>query len=114
MKFPITRETLQEFDQKTENAERREKCIQLAIENDVKAICNEVEKGMLNYSREKRFIWRNNMRRRDSEIYMTVNGQAHITINDYLPQLIEKLKETFIGCDIISDPLNTYIVIGWL
>ena len=31
----------------------------------------------------------------------------------YLPRFVEKLKETFVGCDIIIDPLKTYLIIDW-
>jgi len=113
MKFPITRETLQAFDQTTENAEKKEDHIQKLISNDVQKICNEVEKGMNLYSREKRFIWNGlnpefRSRNKSGPAYM------HVNIDEYLPRLIEKLNETFIGCDIISDPLKTYIIISWL
>jgi hypothetical protein len=33
--------------------------------------------------------------------------------NQALPEFIEILKETFIGCDIIVDPLKTYLIIDW-
>ena len=33
--------------------------------------------------------------------------------NQSLPEFIEILKETFIGCDIIIDPLKTYLIIDW-
>jgi hypothetical protein len=33
--------------------------------------------------------------------------------NQSLPEFIELLKETFIGCDIIVDPLKTYLIIDW-
>lgn len=33
--------------------------------------------------------------------------------NQALPEFIEMLKETFIGCDIIIDPLKTYLIIDW-
>jgi len=32
---------------------------------------------------------------------------------EYFPQYIEKLKAIFIGCDVIVDPLQTYIIIDW-
>lgn len=34
-------------------------------------------------------------------------------LNQALPEFIEMLKETFIGCDIIVDPLKTYLIIDW-
>jgi hypothetical protein len=32
---------------------------------------------------------------------------------DYIPIFIDKVKEVFIGCDIIIDPLKTYLIIDW-
>ena len=46
----------------------------------------------------------NNMRNRP------VNAEQ---FNQSLPEFIEMLKETFIGCDIIVDPLKTYLIIDW-
>ena len=34
-------------------------------------------------------------------------------INEFIDKLTDKLKENFIGCDIIIDPLKTYIIIDW-
>ena len=33
--------------------------------------------------------------------------------NEFIDKLTDKLKENFIGCDIIIDPLKTYIIIDW-
>ena len=105
MKFPITRESLQAFDQKKEDAEKKEQYFHRVLEADVTSICNEVAKGMSSYSREKKFVCRNFSQHRTRE--------AGINIDYYLPRLIERLKETFIGCDVIIDPLKTYIIIDW-
>lgn len=35
------------------------------------------------------------------------------TLTKYLPEFIDLLKETFINCDIIVDPLKTYLIIDW-
>lgn len=113
MKFPITRETLQAFDQITENAEKKEDRIQKLLRDDVKQICNEVEKGMTLYSREKRFIWNELRRNLRFSHDQGVPAYMYVNIDEYLPRLIDALKETFIGCDIITDPLKTYIVISW-
>ena len=122
MKFPITRETLQAFDQKKEDAEKQEEIIQWMLEADTKAICTEVVRGMSNYSREKKFVWRdlNNVQRPSISVRSGPSisvrsgiGPSQITKDIYLPRIIEKLKETFIGCDVISDPLKTYIIIDW-
>lgn len=116
MKFPITRESLQAFDQKKEAAEQKEEFIQGILESDITEICNEVKNGMSKYSCEKRIIWKGlteNIRGQGN--YPAGNGcwSSSIHIDEYLPRLIDKLKETFLGCDIITDPLKTYIIISW-
>jgi hypothetical protein len=32
---------------------------------------------------------------------------------EYLPIFIDKLKDIFVGCDVIIDPLKTYLIIDW-
>lgn len=109
MKFPITREALQAFDKKAEDAEQKEAFIQRMIECDVKLICDEIVRRMSTLSREKRFIW-NGLRINNR---FGKYEQPQISIDEYLPRLINKLQETFLGCDIISDPLKTYLIIDW-
>ena len=110
MKFPITRESLQAFDQKKEDAEKTEHRIQQLLEWHVKEICDTLVKGMAGYSRDKKFVWRGFT---NSAVFDRREGAYLIQIDDYIPRIIEKLKETFIGCDVISDPLKTYIIIDW-
>jgi hypothetical protein len=112
MKFPITRESLQAFDQEKENAEKKEEYIQYMLDADIKAICNQLANGMSQYSRDKKFVWREITNSRRSSIYQPGNSY-YIPIDEYLPRIIEKLKCTFINCDVISDPLKTYIIIDW-
>ena len=118
MKFPITRESLQAFDQKKEEAEQKEEFILCILERDITKICNTVKKRMPEYSREKRIIWQTSQCLNGGRIYYpTRNGIIHpkneLIMDEYLPRLIQKLKETFVGCDIIIDPLKTYIIISW-
>jgi hypothetical protein len=59
-------------------------------------------------SKEKKFVWRqiNHIRQ------FNIPG-FNPKIDEYLPLFVEKLKEVFIGCDIIIDPLKTYLIIDW-
>jgi hypothetical protein len=59
---------------------------------------------------EKRFVW-NELR----TIRKPKCGGNDIDVSEsiLIPLLVEKLKENFIGCNIIVDPLNTYIIIDW-
>ena len=92
MKFPVTRECLQAFDYIKEREELKDEEIQKILDQ----LCKEFKQGMFSNSKEKKFVWRN-LR----------------SISAYLPRFIEKLKEVFIGCDIIVDPLKTYLIIYW-
>jgi hypothetical protein len=44
---------------------------------------------------------------------MHPHSQINPPLNGYLLQFIDKLKEIFVGCDIIVDPLKTYLIIDW-
>jgi len=109
MKFPITRETLQAFDYAKEQEELKEEEVQKAFIQTIDIICKEVRRNMQSNSKEKKYVWRNLHLIR--EIY--IPGFIQPKTDEYLPRFIEKLKETFIGCDIIMDPLKTYIIIDW-
>ena len=132
MKFPITRETLQAFSIEEEQAERRE----IAINNHINAlvgdICAKLDASIMPIDptrrditwdhrmqhtqkkilAEKRFIWDQLQNIRVSNILgnqTVINAEIPVLIE----RLIQKLKETFIGCDIITDPLKTYLIIDW-
>jgi len=70
--------------------------------------CKEFKQSMPQNSKEKKFVWRqlHNIRQ-----FHTQGRQSKT--DEYLPQFINKLKEIFIGCDIIIDPLKTYLIIDW-
>ena len=115
MKFPITRESLQAFDYAKEQEELKEEEIQKRFTQLIDIICSEIQQNM--FSKEKKYVWRNLHLARNlhTNIHLGCGVTTNISknIDDYLPQFIEKLKETFIGCDIIVDPLKTYLIIDW-
>jgi hypothetical protein len=116
MKFPITRESLQAFDYLTEQKEKLEEEIQKSFTQMVDIICREFQQTMQSNSTEKRFVWRNLhlVRNLHINVRFPVGSTCNtMNIDAYLPRFIEKLKETFIGCDIIIDPLKTYLIIDW-
>jgi 23S rRNA maturation-related 3'-5' exoribonuclease YhaM len=108
MKFPITRETLQGFDYAKEQAELKEEEIQKRFTLILDGLCKEFKQSMVSNMKEKKFVWRG---------LRNITMMNHIDRNsskkDYVPSFIEKLKELFIGCDIIIDPLKTYLIIDW-
>ena len=108
MKFPITRESLQAFDYAKEQEELREEEIQKRLAQILEGLCKDFQQSMSSSIKEKKFVWRNL-----HNITMMNRPDYNLSKNDYLPQFIETLKYTFVGCDIIIDPLKTYLIIDW-
>jgi hypothetical protein len=115
MKFPITRESLQAFDFVKEQQEKLEEEIQKRFTQILDGICNEFQRTMQLNSKEKRFVWRNlHLLSSPHMIQYQYGTYSSSTKPLELDQLfIEKLKGVFIGCDIIVDPLKTYLIIDW-
>jgi hypothetical protein len=115
MKFPITRESLQAFDYAKDQEERFNEEIEKKFSKEVENICKEFKRTMHSNSKEKRFVWRlNDIRSLHMDVSFSAGSTCMTTnIDVYLPRFVEKLKETFIGCDIIIDPLKTYVIIDW-
>ena len=105
MKFPITRESLQTYNQVKAQEELIEEENQKKITEVLDRLCKEFKQCMPSNSNNKKFVWKN-----IQQIRSIGRGSKY---DEYLPQFIEKLKEIFIGCDIIIDPLKTYIIIDW-
>ena len=120
MKFPITRESLQAFDYAKEQEEMRNEEIQKLFVHVLEQFCREFKQGMPQNSKERKFVWRNIHMIRNIHVpnpLFNPTGMAgqgrYSKTDDYLPQFVDKLKEIFIGCDIIIDPLKTYLIIDW-
>ena len=97
MKFPITRETLQAFDPIKEQEDK-------IIKDCLDRLCRRFEQSIsMNYL-NKRFIYN------DLSYLQRTN---EINSEKRFPRFIDKLKEIFIGCNIIVDHLNAYIIIDW-
>lgn len=103
MEFPITRQSLQAFDKDKEENELKEKKFAQLLEN----ICTEFKKNMPFNSKKKMFVWQLH------RLYQLHVPGTITNVNECIPMLIEKLKQLFIGCDIVVDPLKTYLVIDW-
>jgi hypothetical protein len=120
MKFPITREILQAFDIIKEEDELREEELQQWLGSILYQLCNDFKKSMPINSKEKKFVWRDLHLLAhvgtNTQNYSSVwRQQPHPdrTIDWYLPKFIDKLRTVFVGCDIIVDPLKTYLIIDW-
>ena len=108
MEFPITRQSLQAFDNDKEENELKAKEFQKKFAQLLENICTEFKKNMPSNSKKKKFVW---YLQGLQQLY--VRGIITMNFNEHIPMLIEKLKQLFIGCDIIVDPLKTYLVIDW-
>jgi len=109
MKFPITRESLQAFDYAKEQKEQKEEEIQKMLTLILDGLCKEFQQAMPISTKEKKFVWRF-----PHDIAMMNHSQSqNSSKKDYIPIFIDKVKEAFIGCNIIIDPLRTYIIIDW-
>jgi len=130
MKFPITREMLQAFCPEKDMKERNEIAVENSLNSLINSICNNFETSIVNLDKsyngldynymknyeetqkkiltEKRFIYE------FTKIH-TKNGPVYLNTIDsaLIDRLVYKLAEKFIGCDIIIDPLKTYIIIDW-
>jgi hypothetical protein len=108
MKFPITRGSLQAYDYLKEQEELKEEEVQKRLTLILEGLCKEFKQNMASNTIQKKFVWRG---------LRTITMMNHPDYNsskkDYVPIFIEKLKELFISCDIIIDPLKTYVIIDW-
>jgi hypothetical protein len=109
MKFPITRESLQAFDYAKEQEDLKEEEIQKMLTLILEGLCKQFKQAMPSSTKEKKFVWRF-----PHNITMMNHPQSqNSSKKDYLPIFIDKVKEVFIACDIIIDPLKTYLIIDW-
>jgi hypothetical protein len=108
MKFPITRESLQGYDLAKIQEERKEEEVQKRLGLILESVCKEFDASMNSNIREKKFVWRN-----IHQIRQFYTPGFNTQLDEFLPRFVEKLKETFVGCDIIIDPLKTYLIIDW-
>ena len=112
MKFPITRETLQAFDYAKEQEGWWEEEIQKRLTLILDGLCKEFKQTMPSNSKEKKFVWRG-LNNNITMMSFQARNLADRNSAKYVPIFIDKVKEVFIGCDIIIDPLKTYLIIDW-
>ena len=112
MKFPITRESLQEFDYAKEQEELKEEEFQKGLTLILDRLCKEFKQAMPSNSKEKKFVWRG-LNNNITMMSFQDRNLADRNSAKYVPIFIDKVKEVFIGCDIIIDPLKTYLIIDW-
>ena len=108
MKFPITRERLQAYEYAKDQEELKEEEIQKRLTLILDGLCKQFKQAMPSNTKEKKFVWRGL-----NDILLMNVQDRNSAKKDYIPIFIDKVKEVFIGCDIIIDPLKTYLIIDW-
>jgi len=136
MQFPITRDSLKAFNRENVIAEKERLWRYDFYMTLIKNISTDVEQTLLNSKipttqyiwRDIRVIgdWKNIMNQ--PHILKNIMNQPQIKLiqycsqycqysgeglTKYLPEFIDLLKDNFINCDIIVDPLKTYLIIDW-
>ena len=130
MKFPITRESLQSWDYNKDQDELRDEASYKEVHTQLKRaldiIYPQFQQQMHTNSYQKKFVFQlsqyiQNIRQQPIQeerfvngiLYTKINIDINIYRNEFIDKLTDKLKENFIGCNIIIDPLKTYIIIDW-
>jgi hypothetical protein len=142
MQFPISREALQTFNREAAYEKKQKQQRYDFYRMIIQDICKDVETGMMTIQiqqdliqNDKKYIWKgieilaywkacihpnSQMQKYGGVIEYYKRGglrnnsyKSTEDFNQALPEFIEMLKETFIGCDIIIDPLKTYLIIDW-
>jgi len=121
MKFPITREELQSYNYSSIMQQRTEENINKKITETIQNICDDFERNLPNTVNEKKFVWYWGKGNGIDKIIQYSYGQYGLsdptTIKTYTEitkkSFMKRLRELFIGCTILMNPLQTYIIIDW-
>ena len=131
MKFPITRESLQSWDYNKDQDELRDEASYKEVHTQLKRALDIIypqfqQQMHTNSYQTKKFVFQisqyiQNIRQQPIKeerfvngiLYTKINIDINIYRNEFIDKLTDKLKENFIGCNIIIDPLKTYIIIDW-
>jgi len=126
MKFPITRQELQqynaptvEFVQFNSGAKILEDAYQAqfnaSIDHMIQELCDQFENNKIQAYKDQQFVYRPVLRtleaivvRNDKGIVMP-NEQKQIVMK----ALVEKVRPLFVDCNVLISPLNTSIVVDW-
>jgi c-di-AMP phosphodiesterase-like protein len=111
MKFPITREQLQAYDEQKEQEEEAEDALQKGVKRILDQLCIEFKHAIKKTS-TKKFIWYINLENiKRNMTYLCQTNELR-----FVSCLIQKVRETFIGCDICSNQIDTpyaHLIIDW-
>jgi hypothetical protein len=97
--------THERLDKEKDINDLKEEEVQRRFSQLIDIICTEIQQNI--YSKEKKYVWRN--------LHLARNLHTSIPTetDEYLHRFVDKLNQTFVGCDIIMDPLKKYVVIDW-
>jgi hypothetical protein len=123
MKFPITRERIKAYAYATELEELRKEEIEKCFTVALKDLCDDFTTNIRLNPRDSRFVWRKLQTPRYFSPYLRLYGVKELqydteefvlSSDEHLPRFVQNLREHFIGCNIIVDPLKKYLIIDWL
>ena len=132
MRFPVTRKSIKAYSLAVEQVEgwqlannveeelrkeEIEKCFTVALNE----LCDDFTNHIRLNPKDTRFVWRKLQTPRYFSPYLRHHSMGQNVIEEFvlssdehLPRFVKSLGELFIGCNIIVDPLKTYIIIDWL
>ena len=114
MKFPITREALQAISNAGErggvtNEELKEEELQKVLTIVLERFCKNFRESVKIDPGKTEYIWR------DLYLLDTLHWSSKYLREgeDYTPQFLQRLKDTFIGCDIYIDSSKSSLIVSW-
>ena len=105
MEFPITRERLQTYRANDAAANHNKQ----RVLKELNLICKFVEQKVLD--NERKYIYE--IRHEIKHGHINPCNGSFPPVGPILKELLEAIKNSFLGCTILIDPLETYIIIDW-
>jgi hypothetical protein len=110
MKFPITKEQLQAYNEEEDRIENAKEDLEKGITVLLDRLLIDMRREMpMHYKLQCYVTWAifENYERRDPRYFHRGNREW------FLERYLARLQETFIGCKIRLDPSNMRVVIDW-
>ena len=126
MKFPITREELQQKNaplvqlvQYNSAAKMLEDAYQAqfnaSINQMIQELCEHFENNKIQAYKEQQFVYRPVLRKLEAIVVRNDTGIVMPNEQKYIVMkaLVEKVRPLFVDCNVIVSPLNTSIIVDW-
>ena len=108
MEFPITRERLQKYRvNEAVLVETKQRVLK-----EIQVICKDVERTVLS-TYENKYIYRIPYFVKNGELRPSNGLNNGINAAGFLKELVVAINNTFPDCNVMVDPLETYILIDW-